>query len=144
MANRDTDNKILALFTIEMQQLFTARVRGTMGRYCFHRCLSGHGGGGGGYPGMGYPAGYPTHRLGYLPGQVRLNSPPARSGCCTPLPRSGWGTSLAGMGHPMAGMGYPLARSSWGTPKPGQDGYPPNQVRLGYSPPPPPSWDGVT
>ena len=42
--------------------IFTDRVRSTMVRYCFHRCLSGHRGKG--YPGQGT---YPHPQPRYLP-----------------------------------------------------------------------------
>ena len=53
----------------------TARVRSTTGRYCFHRCLSVHrGGGGSGYPSPGGGGGPGTtprgggYLTGYPPG----------------------------------------------------------------------------
>ena len=99
-------------------QIITARVRSTTGRYCFHRCLSVHRGGGpdlgtppppgGGVPRSGYPPG------GY-PGQV---TPPGG------VPRSGYPPG-----------GYPDLGTPWGGTR---VRYPPGGVPGSGTPPPPP------
>ena len=79
-----------------MQEDFfvTARVRSTMGRYCFHRCLSVHRGGGG----VRVPP------LGGLPDWV---PPGGRGGPGTPPGVPDWVPPQGGPGTPPGGSGYP-------------------------------------
>ena len=137
--------------------IFTASVRSTTGKYCFHRCLFIRGQRGevphlypilplvpchfwwypsdwSQVPSQGYPIprwGYP--RTGYpQPGQDMWGVPQDR----IPLPNQGWGT-------PQPGMGYSPTRDRDGVPtltRSGQVGHPrtgtPPQPGMGYTPRP--------
>ena len=74
-------------FSSNSQFVITARVRSTTGRYCFHRCLSVHRGGGGVRvpPPGGDLTGYPPGGLGTPPGGVPDRVPPPHP----PPPRGG-------------------------------------------------------
>ena len=120
--------------------VITARVRSTTGRYCFHRCLSVHGGGEGGVRSGTPPPGgtqvwvpprgvrVPPRGTQTLGGYQSLGTPPGGSGY-PPPPRGG------------TRVRYPPPRG--GTEVPPRGGYP-GQVppRGGYqspgTPPPPP------
>ena len=98
--------------------IFTARVRSTTGRYCFHRCLSVHRGGRGGYPGQ-----VPPPPPGGVPGS---GTPPGGY--------PGPGTPLGVPGPPTPPGGVPRSRyPPGGTPiwVPPQGGVP----RSRYPPP---------
>ena len=94
-------------------RIFTARVRSTTGRYCFHRCLSVHRGGEGG-------SGYPP------PGGVPDRVPP-RGGYLTGYPPGGVWIPPGGVWVPPPGgrSGYPPGGVPGQVPPPGGSGYPP-------------------
>ena len=108
--------------------IFTARVRSTTGRYCFHRCLSVHRGGGGvrvpppgggtwpGTPrgGTWPPRGYPDPPGGYLTAR------PPRGGTWLGTPRGGTWTPWGGTRPPGGYLtGYPPLGGVPGPPRGG-------------------------
>ena len=107
---------VLRQFSGGHSKLFTTASEGWE-RYCFHRCLSIHIGGGGVERGFPSPMFFPRPLV-----------PGPSWGVAKSWP--GWYLS-PGWGYHI--MGYPTARSGWGTPCP-------SQVRIGY---PLPGQDGV-
>ena len=94
----------------QIQSVITARVRSTTGRYCFHRCLSVHRGGGGvrGVPDRvpprgGYLTGYPPGGVPGPPGGVPR---PPQGGYPDP-PRGGFLTGYPPGGYPDPPGGVP-------------------------------------
>ena len=85
---------------VHLPDIFTARVRSTTGKYCFHRCLSVNICGGG-YPIPGLGGGVPCPGLdgGAVPHpRSRVGDTPGRSGWWgVPHPRSGVGVPLTGL-----------------------------------------------
>ena len=81
-------------YNLEEHEVITARVRSTTGRYCFHRCLSVHRGGGGvRVPPPPPPGGYLT---GYTPpGGTWTPLPPGQD--LTGSPRGGTWTPPRGV-----------------------------------------------
>ena len=106
----------------ECYHLFTARVRSTTGRYCFHRCLSVHRGGGGvrsgtppgGVPGP--PRGVPRSR--YPPRGVPRSGYPPRGVPGSGTPPGGY----PGPGTPRGGTQTPGGYPGPGTPPGGYPG----------------------